>query len=398
MKYFAFDFEASAIPNHMPYNPKAYPVCLCIITQTGKQYEWVFNHNEQPDIRPFDDVKQEIQELFDSVDLIIAHNIKYDIHWLRRLGIDFSKNRLYCTQVAEYLINGENNRILYSLAETSKRYGIPDKHDVVKDWWKSGYDTCDVPLHILIPYCFQDTANTLAIYQQQRSIIQEKGLDKLVRLSCELSRICADIEWNGMVVDIPLCHKYSDDYGQQIEKLYAGLCSFVRLNIPDLECLPECDTKGKSLPNFGSGDQLSAILFGGNFTYNGRVAGARDGTTKNGKVTIVTKGLGLQPREGTETSKEGYYQTDIAQLTGLKVKNKIQKVFLEQLGELSKLEKMKGTYFDGMIKHEIASVVHCNIHQTRTVTGRFSATEPALQTIPRGSTSSVKEVFISRYD
>jgi DNA polymerase I-like protein with 3'-5' exonuclease and polymerase domains len=396
LKYLAFDFETTRTYN-MGYDDRAYPILLGIITSTGDKYSWIFNHDT---VTPLDinKARQEIQDLIDNTQVIIAHNIKFDLHWLRRLGIDYSKVKLYCSQTAEYLINGENNRVRYALAETSLRYGIPAKHDAVKDWWDAGYETNEIPLNILVPYCMQDTANTLALYQKQQSIILSKNLTKLCNLSCELIRTLQEIEWNGMKLDVELCTNYSTSYGEQIENLYTKLNSFIRSNILDLHELPLRDTANKPLPNFGSGEQLSALLFGGELKYKGRVAGAKEGTTKNGTVILRTTGLGLVPRDGTETSVDGYYQTDKAQLQGLKVKNKTQRVFLEQLSELSKLEKMKGTYFDGMLTHVYKGIVHCNIKNTRTVTGRLSVTDPALQTIPRGSTSPVKQVFISRYN
>jgi DNA polymerase I-like protein with 3'-5' exonuclease and polymerase domains len=395
MNYLALDFETSYAFN-MGYDKRAYPVCLCAISETQSKH-WVFNHDSiEP--QPTANIVSEIQEMVSSVDIIIAHNAKFDLHWLRRLGVDFSKQKIYCTQVAEYLINGENNRVRYSLAETSLRYGITPKQDVVKEWWDSGYETCEIPLHILIPYCYQDTQNALDIFLLQQPIIQEKGLQKIVTLSCEMCRVLEDIEWNGMMIDTQLCRKYSEEYAEQIETLYNTLHSFVRSNVSDLHDLPETDNQGKPLPNFGSGEQLSAILFGGDFKFKGRIDGVKEGTTKNGTVVLRTTGLGLVPRDGTETANDGYYQTDKAQLTDLKVANKIQRRFLEQLGELSRLEKMRGTYLISFLEKNQEDIIHGNIHQTRTVTGRFSMTDPALQTVPRSSTSSIKEVFISRYE
>lgn len=393
MPYLAFDFETS-YQYSMGYDRRAYPVCLCVLTSRGEKYHWVFNHDTVEQAVNL----QEIQDIFDSVELIIAHNIKFDLHWLKRLGINFSKVKLFCTQVAEYLINGEDNRVRYSLAETSLRYNIPPKLDKVKEWWSSGYETAQVPLSILLPYCYQDTANTLAIYEKQREVIKQKGLQKIVALSCEMSRILQEIEWNGMCIDIPKTKEYSEKYADRLQILNESLIKLVRSKLDGMETLPEKDTQGKSLPNFSSGDHLSAILFGGDLSFAGRIPAKKVGLEKNGKIVLRTSGLGFLPRDGTETSKAGVYQTDKAQLSELKIKNKVQKEFLELLQELTKLEKMKGTYFDGMLKHEIEGIVHCNIHQTRTVTGRFSATEPALQTIPRGSTSPIKEVFISRYE
>jgi len=383
-----FDFEGSVFPHAMSYDPIAFPVCLCVISDTGIQKEWVFNHDQLATPRPHQEMIQEIQEIVDQSTLLVGHNVKFDLGWLHKLGIDYSKQDVYCTQVAEYLINGQNNRIRYSLAETSKRYGIPDKIDKTTMWWASGYETNQIPLNTLIPYCYQDVANTLAIYFKQQPIIKEKNLSKLTDLSCELSRVLEEIEWHGMLIDKLVCQDYSEKYGEQIIKLKEELLKITIEVIPELKELPI---------NFGSSEQISAILFGGDFKYKGRVAGKKEGTTKNGTVFLSIAGLGFLPRDGTETKTAGVFSTDKAQFDGLQGKTTEQKRFLEAITELSNLEKMKGTYYDGMLKHEMQGLVHCNIHQTRTVTGRFSATDPALQTVPRSSTSPIKAVFISRY-
>jgi len=391
-----FDFETS-LAFSQGYDERAYPVCLCVLSDTGIKQEWVFNHDELSGNACQQDMIKEIQEIISSADILVAHNLKFDAHWLRRLGIDFSHCKLHCTQVAEYLIHGQNNRVRYALDETSLRYEIPPKIDRVKLWWDSGYETCEIPLNILIPYCYQDVANTLAIYQKQLPIIKEQGLEKLVLLGCELSRVLEDIEWNGMMIDVQKCKEQSEIYAKRIAILNDCLIKLVRFEIPEFKDLPETDTKGKQLPNFGSSEQLSTILFGGDFKYDGRVQGKKEGTTKNGKVILRIAGLGFVPRDGTETKSDGIFSTDKAQFDGLKPKTKSQRAFLDAVSELSVAEKMKGTYYDGMLKHEIKGYVHCNIKQTRTVTGRFSATDPPVQTIPRGSTSDIKEVFISRY-
>src|SRR5690606_33231401 len=42
-------------------------------------------------------------------------------------------------------------------------------------------------------------------------------------------------------------------------------------------------------------------------------------------------------------------------------------------------------------------IIHGSINMTSTVTGRFSASNPNLQNIPRGDTSDIKSVFTSRF-
>lgn len=81
--------------------------------------------------------------------------------------------------------------------------------------------------------------------------------------------------------------------------------------------------------------------------------------------------------------------------------------WLQELGKLSKMTKDLGTYYltvDGSGKEKGMltkvgedGIIHHSIHMVRTVTARFSSSDPNLQNVPRGDTSNVKRMFRSRY-
>ena len=82
------------------------------------------------------------------------------------------------------------------------------------------------------------------------------------------------------------------------------------------------------------------------------------------------------------------------------------------LAEMSKIDKDLGSFYlkqtfnkDGSLKKESGMLqyvqpdgfIHHTLNHTSTVTGRLSSNKPNLQQIPRGDTSRVKEMFISRF-
>lgn len=82
--------------------------------------------------------------------------------------------------------------------------------------------------------------------------------------------------------------------------------------------------------------------------------------------------------------------------------------FLNVLSEVTALSKDLTTYYiseaeDGGEPKGMLTLVgpdgliHGSINMTNTVTGRFSASNPNLQNIPRGDTSAIKSVFVSRF-
>ena len=291
--------------------------------------------------------------------------------------------------VSEYLIRGQQRGTELSLKELSIKYGIPDKIDVVKEYWDSGYETNEIPLDILIPYGEQDVLNCQAIYYKQIPIIQAQMQSKIVKLRCESLRVTQQIEANGMKIDVDLCKSMSDEYASKIDEINKVLKQLIVDVLPELTDIDF---------NLGSNEHLSSILFGGIIYVDGRVEGKREGTTKKGKIGIRTSGLGFVPRDGTETKKQGYYQVDNAQLSELKAKPKTpQYIFLQCISDLSKMEKMKTTYCDGLLEKNIGGIVHPTINECVTATGRYSSSNPNSQNLPREGTSPVKGIFITRY-
>lgn len=375
------DWETTKIPRHLPWIEGSYVCTLHGVTDTGVVKNWVFNHEEDTECIPHDELIEDIQNLINSATRVIAHNMKFDLHWFTAVGLDLSDVRLYCTQVAEYILSGQTAVGELDLATVSKQYNIPDKHDLVKGYWDSGYETDEVPIDILIPYGEQDCRNTLYIAQAQWKRINDIGIGTLISMDMEAMRWLQQIEYNGMRIDTDLCAQYAADYDVQISGMDEELNSIIGYEI-----------------NLNSGPQLSSALYGGTFGVDGRVPGKREGTMKNGKVPVTLSGVGFVPLEGTETAKDGIYKTDLPTLMLLKAKTKEQKNLIRLLIERSRLEKLRSTYFVGMAAKAVNGYVHPNMNQTIARTGRLTSSNPNGQNIPRDSTGPAKKPFITRYN
>jgi DNA polymerase I-like protein with 3'-5' exonuclease and polymerase domains len=393
MNVLVFDFETS-YKFSKPWHPESYCVSLGIeIMHNTMQtyYQFIINHK---DMAPTFDLGL-IQELFDNADEIVAHNICFDLHWLRKCGIKLKKSiRLFDTMIAEYLICGQSKKYdALSLADLSDKYLDTPKDDKVKVFWDAGYETDEIPLGVLMPYMKRDVINTRNIYLIQQDIIEAKDMKRLVRLQSELAGVVEEMEWNGMLVDLETCKTKEQDCIQKFQELNLELDMFICDALPELRDIPI---------KWTSGEHLSVILFGGELTYDGREKTERvlkDGTIKHGernaKLKIATKGLGFVPGKRTETAKPGFYQTNKAQMDQLKPKGKQQKRFLEILEEISSMEKLSGTYFGPFQTESIGQKFHPQFNQTATVTGRLTCSR--LHQIPRDADCGVKGVFISQY-
>lgn len=86
---------------------------------------------------------------------------------------------------------------------------------------------------------------------------------------------------------------------------------------------------------------------------------------------------------------------------------------LKDLNTFNKVDKDMGTYYlrqelddngvvvkqSGMLQYmDNLNIVHHQLNSTSTVTTRLSSNKPNFQNIPRGDTSDVKKMFVSRYD
>jgi len=107
------------------------------------------------------------QEFFSASTLIVGFNIKFDLNWARRIGVDISNVCVWDCQLAEFLFNKQANRYP-SLDEACEKYGIPLKLDVVKtEYWEKGIDTDEIPVDILREYLEGDLDRTERVFKEQ---------------------------------------------------------------------------------------------------------------------------------------------------------------------------------------------------------------------------------------
>jgi DNA polymerase I-like protein with 3'-5' exonuclease and polymerase domains len=320
-----------------------------------------------------------------SCDLLIAFNAKFDVAWCRRNGIWPIKPRVWCVQIAEFLLNGQTNRYP-SLEETCIKYGLGNKQDKVKtDYWEKGYQTRDVPGPLLAEYCRRDCELAFLCYRAQHAQFKLRpGLYRLFNLMCQDLMVLQEMEWNGQKYDIELCKIRSGEVKEEIEEIKQQLS----LVYPDISI------------NFNSGDQLSAFLFGGPIFYE---TTELVGQYKNGKPKFkkVEKQHVLprlvEPLPNSALQKEGYFKTD-AETLG-KLKGPAAKKFVAPLLRLSELEKLNSTYYEGLHDKNIENhwpegMIHGQFNQVVAGTGRLSSNNPNLQNF----SGDCLDLFVTRYE
>ncbi len=332
---------------------------------------------------------KEVQQEIDKADLIIAHNAKFDLNWLKYVGIQCSEKKVWCSLVADYLINGQQ-KIGYSLDACAERHDVPLKNDLMKTFWEDGFETDEIPLAVHVPYLIQDLRTCEGVFLKQLPIVLKADLSKICEVSFDITQILSDMETKGV--------KFDTDSAKEYVEQYTTLCAE---ETAELNRLVGFDFTATN-PH-----HLVPVLFGGSIKTDVSELVAR--TLKSGAVKIRTrkatydrpvKGLGFYVPDGCTSKATGNVSADKNTLKQLRAKTPEQKEFLDVLLNLKKNSKILSTFVssDGdsglMAKVGTDGRIHPNFNQAVTATARLSSSEPNGQNLPRKGTSPIKKVFV----
>lgn len=369
------------------------------------------------------DTKQ-IQSDIDKADIIIGHHIKFDLHWYINININLTNKRVWCTQIAEFLLESQRNPY-NSLNDACIKYGLETKLDIVKEeYWNKGIDTDQIPANILSEYLRKDLELTERVFLRQREEFQKKppNLYRLFQLQCKDLLVLLDMEHNGIKFNTTEARKYAEELDTKMSELYRNILSIV----------------GNGPLNINSNDHVSAILYGGIITETIKVpSGVYKTGQKAGQIkykneekyyefqrlvaplerTETKKSIELQKKYHDDYSKfvnwipesgddvapvlpiEPYklYEVNTDVLRKLKAKGKAKEL-IDLLLEYSKLEKLKNTYMLGWSDlidkmNWPKDMIHGNLNQCVASTGRLSSTKPNLQNADK----LTKKFMESRY-
>ena len=129
---------------------------------TGSNY-LCFYHNEQP---PSGRANILLQEILDTTKLLVAHNAKFDLLWLRECGFTYN-GAIYDTMLTEYVINRSRMRPL-SLAECLKRRHLdPKRTDLTEDYLQKGIGFDKMPWDVVEEYGKADVSLTMQLAKAQ---------------------------------------------------------------------------------------------------------------------------------------------------------------------------------------------------------------------------------------
>lgn len=326
-----------------------------------------------------------IQRLIRTHDILVGFNIKYDLHWLRRYGINIEGKKIWDCQLAEFIL--DNQKTAYpSLSTACVKRSVTLKSDTLNQYLEKNVDVDGIPLQELKEYLHSDLVSTHELYTIQRELI--KPYWNLFNTQCQDLLVLQEMEYNGLKYDLQLSREKADECLEEEQRLKLTL----RLLVP-------CE-----YINWSSNDHLSAVLYGGTITHVHREpdgvykTGQKIGQTKYKLRTEVIRFPRLvQPLSGSQCHKPGYWSVAEPVLKELHAKGKARSI-IDIIGKITESEKVRSTYFEGIPKRFIEkgwqdSTVHGQLNQCVAITSRIASSDPNLQ----NNSKRAKECFISRF-
>ena len=397
----------------------------------------------------------EFKEAIKGATYIVAHNAKFDLAWLREVGVECD-NKVIDTMISEYVLN-KGIRGKLSLDALSKKYNVIRKENLLGNALSVGLNYSDMSEEDQRKYLYYDVMSTAEVFQKQQKIFRKsanKSLIPIRDLMCQFCSVLTDIERSGMAIDLNVLTQVDKEYEREQAQLNSYLNQKVRSLMGDLEVnlsSPEqlsqviyscklVDKKSwKSLMNIGvdhRGKPLPRPTMDLNsfreavsscFKRSKKVRSAKcpscnglggyfkvkkDGTNFKkqtkcevcaGKGTIYIDledrgGLNLPPR--LSLASAGGFKTDKNTLSMLlnEVTEPEAKKFIESIVRLSAIETYRSAFIEGIRKGiKSDGLLHANFNQCITATGRLSSSSPNLQNMPKGRLFPVRKAFVSRF-
>jgi DNA polymerase-1 len=205
--------------------------------------------------------------------LLVGQNIKFDLLYALREPQNLSAwmdwvadgGTVWDTQLAEYLLEGmAPTEHMLSMDELAPRYGGNLKFDEVKALWNAGVSTEEIDPDLLRRYLcgtatdHGDIGNTEMIFKGQLDRARACGQVKSILLNMGSLLCTVEMERNGMAVNIEEGRKQGAELELEIAKVSIELSQYLPADLP-------FDFK------WSSSIQKSAIIFGGEVTYQKRI-------------------------------------------------------------------------------------------------------------------------------
>ena len=428
-----------------PFEPDNSLTMVGMLNDQGNKAIVTFDHSEEP-ATGFG--REMVQDWLDQATIIIAHNAAYDLLWLWESGFKYD-GPVFDTMLGEYVLQRGQKEPL-SLEACAERYELDTKkQDTLKEYFRKGYSTRDIPYNELCEYLSSDLHATQQLSDKlmRQLMTDSSSLMDTVTLTNQVCVTLARIYQRGFKVDMDVLENVRQEFEDEKRQLIDSLQVHVSKVMGDTHI------------NLNSPEQLSWVIYGRkvidkndwislidpympNDEFRQMVATRTqrlyrtkavqcshcNGTgyvrkiKKNGQPfakqskcpechtagylfipTDTMAGFKFKPPSPKWASANGF-STSKSNLQLLEAGAKSKGMddaadFLSKVKRLSAVDTYLSSFVDGIKNYtKQDGMLHVSLLQHRTATGRLSGANPNMQNMPRGGTFPVKKVFVSRWD
>jgi len=429
-----------------PFEPLNSLTMVGMLNDRGEEAIITFDHS---DVEATPDGHSIVQQWLDDTTVLICHNVAHDLLWLWETGFKYD-GAVFDTMLVEYVLQRGQKEPL-SLEACAERYELDTKkQDTLKEYFKKGYNTRDIPHAELSEYLSADLHATQQLADKLWKRLNTKsdaGLLSTARLTNRVAKCLTKIYQTGFAVDVSKLDDVRTEFETERAQLEKDLQAHVRRVMGDTPI------------NLNSPEQLSWVVYGrrvkdkqywatqvdpymSDDSFRSMIA---SGTTrlyrtnakqcpdcvgsgyvhkikKNGEPfakpsrcqtcdtagflfipTDVQAGFKFKPPSPKWASANGFTTSKVnLELLESAAKSKGMDDavdFLSKVRRLSAVDTYLSSFVEGIRMYtKQDGLLHVRLLQHRTSTGRFSGADPNMQNMPRGGTFPVKKVFVSRFD
>ena len=428
-----------------PFEPDNSLTMIGMLNDQGVERLVTFDHTE---VEADDFGHTVVQEWLDKTTVLIMHNAAYDLLWLWESGFKYD-GPVFDTMLGEYVLQRGIKEPL-SLEACAERYELDTKkQDTLKEYFKRGYTTREIPHAELSEYLSADIHATQQLSDKlvyRLNTLADATLMPTVTLTNEVVVCLARIYQRGFKVDLQALADVRNEFETEKKELLNALQKHVR------------SLMGDTPINLNSPEQLSWVIYSRKVDDKLHWANNIDpymddasfrsltatGTTRlyktkaeqcgdcsgTGYIRKVKKDGSpfAKPNRCVACNTSGYNFVPTSNVAGLKFKPPSAKWasangfttskqnllllqssarakgmddavdFLGKVSRLSAVDTYLSSFVGGIANYTKSDgKLHVSLLQHRTSTGRLSGANPNMQNMPRGGTFPVKKVFVSRF-
>ena len=329
-------------------------------------------------------VRRYLKPVFEREDVrVIGWNLKFDMHVMKRIGIDIKSTDLWDGMIMSWLCdensaNGlkENTKMIWGEMprEFTEVTGLvtPErrKENGLKANSRVPFSLVDIEDGAL--YAIDDAFNTFRNYVYLMDKLEEEGMEKIYcKMYKKFLRTLYNMEERGVIVDRERLTEMKSEIKEDLEQLMYDMIEMVGVEF-----------------NPSSNQHLAELLFG----YDG---------SKNPNDTLINNSFKFKPEtvtgSGMPQTGNGVLQKILKRSYSDKRRVKGQE-FIKNLLSYKKLNKLYTAFILGIDELIYPDgKVHPNCNIIGTDSGRISMSEPNLQQLPKAKDEDkyqIRSLFI----